>query len=486
MKNKTRSVFAYLVILVATAIRSFQLLNTVDPVTGNVINAYIPLQRFFNISLLVCLVAVAVISFFSKPRYECFEKPSKAMAVASALVACSLMFDAFKILFEVFKNVSSSSTLELVLFALSVIAALYFVSLSVSMVSKKQLFPNPLLPAFVILCFALKLITQYMHSVQNANISEHKFTILMYAAFTLFWVFYARFSNRSKKSKRFVSFFSFMAVFCAVTVLVPRLIAYLVPRIFPAYFTAPSAVFNTNALFAADVATVIFAVVFIYYINREEKVEEDNEDDFLLEGIKGVSNESSTEQMMQNVMGAPQNENPTLLTADSVQSLIDEVLPEITEQEIAAVTFEEEIADAPELFKVTISDEQPAFEQEVTEPEAEPAAEEALEVEVETEPEAEEPVIEEPVIEEPVEDVVEEIEQEENTEIIEDIKEQPVVITAEEEITNEAEEVEQPEISIEQPTEKVVIPDEAEEDASADDIINNLLDEIMGKYGEDN
>ncbi len=450
MKNKTRSVFAYLVILVAAAIRSFQLLNTVDPVTGNVINAYIPLQKFFSIGILACLLAVTVISFFSKPRTECFTVPSKALAVTSALLACSLMFDGFKILFGLFKDVSSASVLPIVLFAFSVLAALYFVSLSVSMFSQKQIFPNPLLPAFVILCFALKLVSQYMHSVQNADISEQRFSILMYAAFTLFWVFFARFSNKSKKSKRFVSLFSFIAVFCGVTVILPRIIAFAVPHIFPAYYSAPSAVFGSNELFAADIAAVIFAIAFIYYINRGEKVKDDEEEEFILEGIKGVSTDTPADDMMQSVMGTKTaDEVPAELTADSVQSLIDEVLPEITEEEINQITFEEEIIPQKEPFKVTI--EEPEVEVEET-TEQEPKAE--AEPEEEAEPET--------VLEEAAPEI----------EVQPEVKAEPEI-----EI--------QPEVTPLSQSEKPAL-EEMEQSASADDIINNLLDEIMGKYGEDN
>lgn len=429
MKNKTKTALALLFALIAAALRSFQLLNTVDPATGNVIREYIPIQLIFDAGLLLAAVGTVLIAAFSKPAKQEFCETSRFMGGVGALLALTLMYDGFMSLFSVFSGSSSNAVFSLILFAVSVISALYFVSFSVSMFSEKTLFPSSWLPAVVILQSTVRLVSEYISSVNNADISEHRFSILVAAAATLFWVFYARFCVSNKKQGRLLSVFSLLFIFCVTAAILPRIAAVIVPKVFPSLYAQSSSVFSSNTLYLTDIASLIFAVAFVFYINTETSVLEplENDDDFF-KGIKAINSDSDNgkEQMIETLFSSSE---PSLTEIPQEEPSAVSVSPMFSEPDKVEPTPEEPQEKKP--FKVTFADN--IFGEDTADKDQES-----------TEPKSKEK--EEPPIEQKPQEPIEE--------------------------------------SIEEPTEEQP-EDILDENASADDIINSLLDEILGSYGDD-
>ncbi|MGN1080836.1 MAG: hypothetical protein ACI4QV_01980 [Acutalibacteraceae bacterium] len=324
MKNVTKTVFVFLFSMIAAALRVFQLLNTVDPATGNVLNRYIPIQIYFDIAALVLLAAVIALGAFSKPHKQGLDSKSTAMGIGSVIMSAGCIYDAFYTLWGILSDFSSLDISSLILFVLTAVSALYFVSFAYSMFVKKSENPSAWLPAIVILQQTAKLVLSYISGVKNANLAEHKFDILIAAAFVMFWVFYARFINKNMKLRRLAGAFSASAVFCGAYVLIPRITAYLLPKIIPSVYPQSSAVFSSSPFSAQDAATIIFAVIFIFYINMESSKKEltpeplaysdgnsddgDFEEDDFFKGIHAISGkrDSNNDQMMRTIFGEPE------------------------------------------------------------------------------------------------------------------------------------------------------------------------------------
>lgn len=319
MKNTTKTVFVFLISLIAAAVRAFQLLNTVDPATGNSLNEYIPMQMFFGIVVAVLFAAAAVLGFCSKPQAETIKK-SRSLGIGAVILAMSAIYDAFLSLWKILSDFSSFDAVGFVMFLLTAVSALYFVSLAYSMLVKKSEMPAALLPAVVVVQQTVRLVILYIGNTKSISLAEHKYDILLSAVYVLFWAFYARSTVNNTKLRRFTGLFSAAAVFTGIAVILPRIAARFLPEILPELYPVPSAVFSVSPFSAQDAATVLFAAIFIFCMNRKTDPEEfvpepmfneedDDDDDDFLSGVHAITgeNDRNNDKMLQTIFGTTEN-----------------------------------------------------------------------------------------------------------------------------------------------------------------------------------